>query len=506
MSDHEIPPSVAADTPPSTPAGTPGEHAARHPAEHAGPHRVRSRVGHAAPPPGTPSGPPPGTPPGPADLARYRANLQGEIDGASLYTAMAEAESHPALKEFYRRMAETETRHGWVWRERLEGAGTRTAGWGPSWRTRLLMLVARVVGPAWVVPTIAGREAADRAMYDAQPEAAAGMPADERSHARLFRELARGAGLEGGAIVRIEGRHKASGGNALRAAVLGANDGLVSNLSLAMGVAGASGGSSAVLVAGLAGLLAGALSMAIGEWLSVQSARELYAHQVAVEREELLTVPDEEEEELALIYESKGLAPEQARQTAKTIVGGDLARALDTLAREELGIDPEVLGGSAWVAAATSFMPLRPRRDRPRPAVLRRERVVRSGRLGRDQRGRPDDASASRSPSSRARARSAPACARSSWASSPRRSPSGSAVSSDRPSADPGAAGRDGRPRPRQPAMAWTARASVMKKAAAATTMPMTNAGLRSNRPTSAASARVSDRSAGSTRHSATIR
>jgi len=206
-----------------------------------------------------------------------------------------------------------------------------------------------------IVATIAQRESSDQAMYDDQPEAAATMPADERSHARLFRELSGGRGLEGGTLARIEGRHKGSGGNALRAAVLGANDGLVSNLSLSMGVAGASGGGGAVLVAGFAGLLAGSLSMALGEWLSVQSARELYAHQVEVEREELAMVPDEEEEELALIYEAKGLSPEQSRATARSIIGGDLGRAVDTLAREELGIDPDALGGSAWVAAGTSF-------------------------------------------------------------------------------------------------------------------------------------------------------
>jgi VIT1/CCC1 family predicted Fe2+/Mn2+ transporter len=157
-------------------------------------------------------------------------------------------------------------------------------------------------------------------MYDDQPEALARMPGDERSHARLFRELAAGRGVEGGAIARIEGRHRGSGGNQLRAAVLGANDGLVSNLSISMGVAGAATGASAggnpVLIAGLAGMMAGALSMAIGEWLSVQSARELYAHQVKVEREELLQVPDEEEEELTLIYQSKGLTAEQARLMA----------------------------------------------------------------------------------------------------------------------------------------------------------------------------------------------
>jgi len=297
---------------------------------------------------------PTGTPT-PDDLKRYRVNLQGEIDGAALYRTMVDAESNLSLKEFYRRLAETETRHGTVWREHLEAAGVSTARLGPSWRARILMRIARRFGSAVIVATIAGRESSDQAMYDSQPEATATMPADERSHARLFRELSGGRGLEGGAVARIEGRHKASGGNALRAAVLGANDGLVSNLSLSMGVAGASGGGGAVLVAGVAGLLAGSLSMALGEWLSVQSARELYAHQVTVEREELAMVPDEEEEELALIYEAKGLDPEQARQTARSIIGGDVGRAVDTLAREELGIDPEALGGSAWVAAGTSF-------------------------------------------------------------------------------------------------------------------------------------------------------
>ena len=294
--------------------------------------------------------------PGTQDLARYRTNLQGEIDGSAIYGAMAEAESSPPLRELYHRLAQTEARHGAVWRERLEAAGVKTGGLRPTWRTRILMWVARRFGPGLVVPTISARESVDQGMYDAQPEATAAMPADERSHARLFRELAGGRGLEGPTLARIEGRHRLSGGNALRAAVLGANDGLVSNLSLAMGVAGASGGGSAVLVAGVAGLLAGALSMAIGEWLSVQSARELYAHQIEVEGQELAEVPEEEEEELALIYEAKGLSVEHARETARAIVHGDRGRALDTLAREELGIDPEELGGSAWVAAGTSFL------------------------------------------------------------------------------------------------------------------------------------------------------
>ncbi len=298
----------------------------------------------------------PGAPaPTSADIARYRENLQGEIDAIALYGVLVDKEKSGAVKDFYTRMVDVETVHANVWRDRLTAAGVDSSRMGPAWRARVLMFIANHFGPSIVVPTIAEREAADEAMYDDQPEALARMPGDERSHARLFRELAHGKGVEGGAIARIEGRHRGSGGNQLRAAVLGANDGLVSNLSISMGVAGASSGGHAVLIAGMAGMLAGALSMAIGEWLSVQSARELFAHQVTVEREELLAVPDEEEEELTLIYQSKGLTAEQARLMSKSIVGGEIGRAVDTLAREELGIDPQELGGSAWVAAFTSF-------------------------------------------------------------------------------------------------------------------------------------------------------
>jgi len=307
------------------------------------------------PPPRSTEAKPAHAAPTPADIARYRENLQGEIDAIALYGVLVEKEKSGAVKDFYTRMVEVETVHANVWRERLTAAGVDSSRMGPAWRARVLMFIANHFGPSIVVPTIAEREAADEAMYDDQPEALARMPGDERSHARLFRELAHGKGVEGGAIARIEGRHRGSGGNQLRAAVLGANDGLVSNLSISMGVAGASQGGHAVLIAGMAGMLAGALSMAIGEWLSVQSARELFAHQVTVEREELLAVPDEEEEELTLIYRSKGLTAQQARLMSKSIIQGELGRAVDTLAREELGIDPQELGGSAWVAAFTSF-------------------------------------------------------------------------------------------------------------------------------------------------------
>ncbi len=287
------------------------------------------------------------------DLRRWRENFQGEVDGVAIYRAMADGADDERLAELYQRMAAAEERHGALWRERLESAGQQVRT-RPTWRARVLMTLARRLGPGLVVSTIAGQERAGRGMYDNQPEASGtSLPADERSHARLLRQVT--AGVEGGTLARFEGKHRAVGGNALRAAVLGANDGLVSNFSLVMGVAGADPTGRAALIAGLAGLMAGALSMALGEWLSVQSARELYANQIAVEAEELDAFPQEEQEELRLIYEAKGLPADQAAQMAERLVRGDRSVALDTLAREELGIDPEELGGSPWVAAGTSF-------------------------------------------------------------------------------------------------------------------------------------------------------
>ena len=148
--------------------------------------------------------------------------------------------------------------------------------------------------------------------------------------------------------------HASIGGNALRASVLGANDGLVSNLSLVMGVAGAGLESRVILITGLAGLLAGACSMAMGEWISVQSSRELSQRELAVERAEIASFPQEEHEELVAIYEARGLSPTVARQMAEHVMA-DQDRALEVMAREELGIDPDDLGGSAWTAATSSF-------------------------------------------------------------------------------------------------------------------------------------------------------
>lgn len=299
------------------------------------------------------------------DIKRYQNNWRAEQEGALLYQEMAKAEHDPHLAELYRRLSESEHRHAAFWAEHLRSAGCAVPPVSPNWRLRTLIWLAKRFGVSTVLPLLSTMEQDASQAYQAQSEArAADLPAEERSHARLFRALqsSTGGGIAGPVLARFEGRHRStSGGNALRAAVLGASDGLTTNLSLVMGVAGASLPGRTILFTGLAGMLAGALSMAIGEWLSVQSARELYTRQIEVERQELTAIPEEEQEELALIYQAKGLDQEVAQHMACRIVRGEgqnsaPAAALDTLAREELGIDPQELGGSAWEAALTSFL------------------------------------------------------------------------------------------------------------------------------------------------------
>jgi VIT1/CCC1 family predicted Fe2+/Mn2+ transporter len=286
---------------------------------------------------------------------RLVENLVDELNGAALYDSLASAERDQRLAEVYRRLATVERRHAERWKRKLEDSGESLPDFRPSWRTRTLGWLARRFGAGIVLPSLQTFEKADTNKYATQPDAR-DFHGDERSHSRVIQLMTsmRG-GFAGNDVARLEGRHRTAGGNALRAAVLGANDGLVSNLSLVMGVAGAAMQERSILITGIAGLLAGAGSMALGEWLSVQSARELYRHQLETEEEELLAAPEEEEEELALIYQARGLGEEQARAFAASMMS-NTDTALETLAREELGIDPEELGGSAWEAAITSFI------------------------------------------------------------------------------------------------------------------------------------------------------
>ena len=287
--------------------------------------------------------------------ARWRRNYRDELDSGILYRLLAERELNATLQDVYRRIAATEDRHRALWGDKLAAAAVEVTSIRPSARVRLLVAVAGRFGGRLALPLVRAMELGADHAYAGQPEARElGFDADERSHARLFAVLGKQGRGDAALIPRIEGRHRAGGGNTLRAAVLGANDGLVSNLSLVMGVAGASPSSGVVLLAGLSGLMAGALSMALGEWISVQSSREALERQIEVEREELRTIPEEEREELVLIYQAKGVPLEEARRLAARLTE-DPRTALDTLVREELGLDPGELG-SPWRAAISSFL------------------------------------------------------------------------------------------------------------------------------------------------------
>jgi VIT1/CCC1 family predicted Fe2+/Mn2+ transporter len=291
------------------------------------------------------------------NIDRWLENRQEEVDSASQYRAMAEGERRQEVADVYRRLAAIEEKHAAFWEERLRGASYPVGPRRPSARARILGWLARRLGAGVILPTIAAAEYTQRNDYLKHPETrGTEMTEEERMHARVLGQvLARSSGLEGSAVARIEGRHRNVGGNALRAAVLGANDGLSSNLSLVMGVAGATVEHRTILLTGVAGLLAGAFSMALGEWVSVRSARELAERELKIEQREIEESPAEEREELQLIYEAKGLSKTEADSLSKAMMK-DERTALDTLSREELGIDPQELGGSPWTAAITSFV------------------------------------------------------------------------------------------------------------------------------------------------------
>ncbi len=204
-------------------------------------------------------------------------SLVEERNAAHLYHALAKAEKNPQIANVYERMAVVEERHAETFAQKLKEAGVPVPPIKISLRTRITEAIALRFGPETILPSLTAMEQkASRGLqapdnFDAQLQQRS---AEEGSHARLLGQITRTTpgGMTGSSLAQLEGRHRAGGGNALRAAVLGANDGLVSNLSLVMGVAGADLSGKTILITGLAGLLAGAFSMALGEWLSVQSA------------------------------------------------------------------------------------------------------------------------------------------------------------------------------------------------------------------------------------------
>ncbi|MDE3214277.1 MAG: VIT1/CCC1 transporter family protein [Bacteroidota bacterium] len=283
-------------------------------------------------------------------------NIQTEVDASYLYLQLAAQEADATVAEVFRQMSEIEHRHAVAFLQKQE-AGSARALPAPSLRAKVLNTIGKIFGYDYVLGVLMDTEkgisqAVIRTRRNHQlPETGA-----ETNHVKILRSLLEGKSkVTGSNLAKFESRHRSVGGNALRAAVLGGNDGLVSNFSLVMGIAGATEGGSGVLLAGVAGLLAGALSMALGEWISVKSSQELYENQMQLEMDELQTSPEDEEKELALIYMAKGIPEDQAHEMAAGIMTNQ-TEAHAILVREELGINPEELKSSAMEAAIYSFV------------------------------------------------------------------------------------------------------------------------------------------------------
>lgn len=259
------------------------------------------------------------------------ASWAEEKRSAYLYYVVAEAEAGTPRHALFLELAREAEKQAVIWERHARSAGLAVPeSYAPDTRTRIVAHLVRRFGPQRLQGILAAVKVRGMVLYAKHPP----------GHYQA------GQGPEH--------RHRgvASGGN-LRAAVFGVNDGLISNASLIMGIAGATSDSGLTLLAGVAGLMAGAFSMAAGEYVSVRSQREMYEYQIGLERDELDQYPEEETAELALIYRARGLSQEEAQRMAASVTA-DREQALDTLAREELGLNPEDLG-SPWGAALFSF-------------------------------------------------------------------------------------------------------------------------------------------------------
>jgi VIT1/CCC1 family predicted Fe2+/Mn2+ transporter/rubrerythrin len=295
----------------------------------------------------------------PVDPIQSLANLRLERDAILLYDALAAIEKDPHRAAAFGRIAANERRHAAVWAAKLGEAGVDVPPAPTRARPRVavIVLLARVFGTRAVSDLVTALEGDEEEIYegqDATPEIEA-IAADEREHAEIWRKLKDPTYHPDRDIAAREKWHRSGRSGTLRAVIFGVSDGLVSNLALVMGVAGAAGEQGHfILLAGIAGLLAGAFSMAAGEYISMQSQRELFERQIALERAEMEAMPEEEEAEMASLYRAKGFREDEAKAIAHRLFE-DPERALDQLIREELGLDPDELG-SPFGAAFGSFV------------------------------------------------------------------------------------------------------------------------------------------------------
>lgn len=294
--------------------------------------------------------------PSKSDLERYGRHVVAEWDAAALYRGLAEL-SDGRRREVLAELASIEDKHAAFWSEKIRehgGTAPEFTQFQPSLRTRELLVRARAESTDVILPIVEQdeRDAVDG--YSEEPEAPESMLADEAGHARALQELMAEATRKSDFDPTREDWHRADKSGTLRAAIFGVNDGLVSNTALVMGFAGAAVDNDVVLLAGLAGWLAGAFSMGAGEYISMQNQREAFERELEFERQEIETHPEDEQRELQLIYEAKGIDTETAAEVARQVMS-DKDVALETMAREELGLDPDDLG-SPWRAALWSFL------------------------------------------------------------------------------------------------------------------------------------------------------
>jgi VIT1/CCC1 family predicted Fe2+/Mn2+ transporter len=282
-------------------------------------------------------------------------NIQTEVDTGFLYKILAENEKDPNVAKVFTEMSAIEYDHALAFLAKNNFDLSQLPL--PSGRARVLKLIGKIFGYDYILGVLLDTEKSiSSSIFHARKQTNTIPSISDTAHVTIVKNILNNhTEISGSNLARFEKRHRSVGGNALRAAVLGGNDGLVSNFSLVMGIAGATSGQSEVLLTGLAGLLAGALSMALGEWISVKSSQELYENQMQLEMEELETNPEGEEQELSLIYMTKGIPEAQARAMASEIMTNK-DHAHEILIKEELGINPEDLKGSAMEAAITSFI------------------------------------------------------------------------------------------------------------------------------------------------------
>ena len=304
----------------------------------------------------------------PTQSNRFRRMMANEMETAWLYDRLADASGNEHAAETLHELAGEERRHARHWAALLGDVSLAGGDVRPSMQTRAVALLARVVGISAILPRMRAEELVDIRRYEREPSAGH-LAQEEREHRAVLGRLNSGQMTESGE----HGFASAAAASTFRAALFGFNDGLVSNLSLVAGVAGAAIDSNAVLIAGLAGWLAGAFSMAAGEYVSVRSQAELFENQIAHERLELELDPEEERRELEAIYRRKGVSPEAVTGVVMELMA-DPETALDTLAREELGLDPDNLG-SPWRAAGRIVLGVLAGGDRAGVAVHFRHRV-----------------------------------------------------------------------------------------------------------------------------------